>query len=298
MTQKRILAVIFLFALFSLPGQAQQNNASRAEIEKSYTLWRQAMVNKSARQWQQYTASHRQIEIRNRFFSEHVPFPQAVFALPVAPPDITKLKALSIRVNGPTAKAIYFGKVDFGVGGKPTDNLLVISFFKEGGVWKYDLSEFVNLDALPAIRAAIIKGDNSYIDQADFMPDGLIPRPAVSLKGPVPYIAKVYVFSPGREVEVQVNRLSRHLFQNIVASEVVIGGARGGDNQVEFKIKNIPGGTGKEALTIRVYLMSEIEGIKPIKAYEYLVPAGENFTPAATQTFEVTSAMGGEILGR
>lgn len=297
MTSKRLLTIFFSLALFTLPGHAQ-NTASRAEIEKSYNLWRQAMVSKSARQWQQYTATHRQTELRNRFYSEHAPFPQAIFELPVAPPDVTKLKALSIRVKGPTAKAIYFGKVDFGVGGKPTDNLLVVSFFNERGVWKYDLSEFVNLEALPDVRAAIQKGDNKYIDQADFMPDGLIPRPAVTLNGPVPYIANVYVFSPGREVEVQVNRLSRHLFQNNVASEVVIGGARGGENQVEFKIKNIPGGTGKEALTIRIYLMSEIEGVKPIKAYEYLVQEGEKFTPAAKQTFDVTADMGKQILGR
>ncbi len=298
MHTKHLLSILLICAFFPQLSQAQRSEVTRGEIEKSYNLWRQAMVKKSSRQWQRYTARHRQIEIRNRLFSEHAPFPQAVFALPVAPPDITKLKALAIRAKGSTAKAVYFGKVDFGVGGKPTENLLLVSFFQEKGIWKYDISEFINLEALPEVRAALKKGDLSYLDQPDFMPDGLIPRPKIILQKPVPYIAKVYVYAPGREVKVQVNRMSRHLFQNTAASEVVIGGAHDGNNQIEFKISNIPGGTGEEALTVRVYLMSEVKGIKPIKAYEYRIDQGEKFTPAATRTFTVTPKMVGRLMGR
>ncbi|MGE9267533.1 MAG: hypothetical protein ACQKBY_05515 [Verrucomicrobiales bacterium] len=294
---KPLSLLLLILTLLPLTSQAQQN-PDRQTIENSYHQWRQAMINKDARRWQQFTAHHRQIEIRNRAYSERRQFPANVFDLPVAPPDIRKLKALSIRVKGPTAKAIYFGKVDFGVGGEPTDNLLVVSFLKEGSTWKYALSEFINLSALPAVRQAIVNGDNSYINQPDFMPDGTLPRPGVTLTGPVPYIAKVYAYCPGREVTVQVNRLSRHLFQNTQASEVVIGGARDGENQIEFKIKNIPGGTGQEALTVRVYLMSEVPGVKPVKAFEYLINQGQNFTPSATQTFTITPEIVARLMGR
>ena len=53
------------------------------------------------------------------------------------------------------------------------------------------------------------------------------------------YIAKTYVYCPGREVRVMVNGVSRHLYQNTKASEVIIGGARDGLNEVQFTTRNL-----------------------------------------------------------
>ena len=296
MTKRNFLIGVFFFMqIFQVNGQNVP--ASKAMLEASYNGWRSAMIRKNARQWQNFTARHRQISIRNRMLSEKRPFPAGVFAVPASPPDLRTLKPLRIRVKGATAKATYFGKIDFGVGGKPTDNLLVVSYANEGGKWKYDSGEFVNLQALPKVRAALAKGDLKYLDHADFHPTGVIPQSPIVLQREAQYIAKVYVFCPGREVIAQVNRMSRHTFQNTKAAEIVIGGARDGENQIEFKIKDLPGGTGKGALTVRVYLFSQVPGVKPIKVYEYLVNEGGKVAPSGNAKFKVTTENVKKLMG-
>ncbi|MEM9081115.1 MAG: hypothetical protein AAGC74_10535 [Verrucomicrobiota bacterium] len=246
----------------------------RGLFEGVYKKWRMAMVTKNYAGWQETTSRRRQVETRNRILSEKQPFPGAVFRLPTAPPALGGLELVRLKVQGMTAKAVYFGKVDFGVGGEPTDNLLVLSYVQENG-WKYDGAEFINLAALPEVKASLAKGDMSVLEKAEFTPTGAMPAiPAVQLKAPVKYIAKVYAYCPNREVTVQVNRTSRHTFANTKQAEVVIGGARDGENLVEFKTKSLPGGNGKEPLAIRVYLMSQRPGVKIPAVFNYEVAEG------------------------
>ena len=91
--------------------------------ESSYNAWREAMIRRDASTWQKVTAEHRRIEVQNRIVAEKRAFPAAVFDLPTAPPALAGLQFLEAKQNGATAKASYFGKIDFGVGGKPTANL-------------------------------------------------------------------------------------------------------------------------------------------------------------------------------
>jgi len=114
---------------------------------------------------------------------------------------------------------------------------------------------------------------------------------------PAKYIAKVYVFCPGREVQVQINKISHHRFANAKEAEIVIGGALDGSNEVQFTTKKLPGGTGKEVMTIRVYLLSEVQGVQPFKAYEYQVAAGENPKPFGTANFVLDAAMVAKLAG-
>lgn len=290
---RRVLAVQMFFALFvpSVIGQAE----TQKMLEGVYNQWRQAMINKSPARWSQTTSIRRQVEMRNRIFSERRSFPASLFALPTAPPDLRGLTPARFKVKGTTAKAIYFGKVDFGVGGQPTDNILVLSFVLEKG-WKYDGAEFISLVALPEVRAALTKGDFSSLDKAEFEPTGISPKlPPVQLSGPVPYISKVFCYCPGREVTVQVNRRSRHTFANNQAAEVVIGGAGAGANQIEYSIKNLPGSTGKEPLAIRVFLMSQKPGVQVPSVYTYLVKEGEAVQKSGKGTFDVTEAIARQL---
>lgn len=285
-----------IFVLFSLlvPSLRAQNEM-RPVLEGVYGQWRQALISKNATRWSQTTSTRRQVEMRNRIFSERRPFPGSLFALPTAPPDLRGLTPARLKVRGPTAKAIYFGKVNFGVGGQPTDNILVLSFVQESG-WKYDGAEFINLMALPDVRAELAKGNYSSLDKAEFQPTGAPPQaPAIQLRGPVPYIAKVYCFCPGREVTVQVNRRSRHTIANNKAAEVVIGGANLGENLVEYNIKKLPGAVGNEPLAIRVYLMSETPGVKIPAVFEYLVPEGGAAQASGKGTFNLDAALAGRL---
>lgn len=282
-----------------LSGQTAAASSARdvAELSRTYLAWRQAVVAKNARQWERLTASHRRMEVHNRLVSEKRPFPAAVFELPAPPPKLEGLKAIHYSRKGPTAKVAYFGKIDFGIGGDPTENLLVLSFVNESGSWKYDRADFVNLMALPDVRKELAANELRYVRETpECQASGIVPRPAL----PVPearYIAKVYVFCPGREVDVTVNRVSKHRFANAKEAEVVIGGARDGLNQVEYRIRKLEGGQGNEALTIRVYLMSRIEGTKPIKAFEYQVEEGGSVLPSGRGQFKVDAAIATQLGG-
>lgn len=289
----RLLVLASLIAIaFSQPLPAQGGASSSttqevANLSRTYLAWRQAVMNQNAREWERLTAAHRRMEVRNRLVSEKRPFPAAVFDLPAPPPKLEGLRAIHFSKKGPTAKVAYFGKIDFGVGGDPTENLLVLSFVNERGGWKYDKADYVNLMALPDVRKELANNDLQYVRETpECQASGQVPRPALPVRE-APYIAKVYVFCPGREVEVTVNRVSQHRFANAKEAEVVIGGARDGVNQVEYRIKKLEGGSGDEALAIRVYLMSQIDGTKPIKAFEYQIEEGGSVAPGGKGQFTV-----------
>lgn len=290
------LPVLALLCWLAFPdlaaGQGRTDAAQLSRtLHQTYQGWRNSMVRKDAKSWQRYTARPRRVNVKNRILSERRRFPQSVFALPAAPPSLANLKALRMRVKGPTAKATYFGKVDFGVGGEPTENLYVIDFQKEGKAWRYNGAEFVNLNHIPKVRKALKAGDLKFLDHADFKPDGILERAGTELKRAVPWIAKAYVYCPGREVQLKVNRVSDHLFQNTKRADTVIGGARSGANEVTWTIRDIEGGDPKAPITVRVYLMSEIRGQQPIKAFEYQITDGSKPKERNTVQFKVTPEM-------
>lgn len=277
---------------------AAADESLRAPLTATYNTWRDAMIRRDAATWQRVTAEHRVMEVRNRIVSEQRPFPASVFDVPAAPPSLDGLKCLDIVRSGPTAKMMCFGKVDFGVGGTPTDNLLVLSFVQGQSRWLYDQADFVNLSALPDVRRELAAGDLRYLrDVPEARPSGRIPPTPVAVP-PAPFIAKVYVFCPGREVQVHVNKLSRHRFINEQEAEVVIGGARPGSNDVQFSTRGLEGATGREALAIRVYLLSTVQGVKPVKIYEYRVDEGGEARPFANDHFEIDAATASRLRGR
>ena len=281
--------LIFWLSLLLAPLSVAQDDL-RLSLETTYNAWRESMIRKDASAWQRVTAEHRRGEVRNRIISEKKAFPAMVFALPAPPPSLQGLKFLEAKQNGATAKASYFGKVDFGVGGEPTDNLLVLSFVKGSGGWLYDRADFVNLAALSTVRKELAAGNLKYLKETpEAQPSGVVPPTPIAAQ-PAKYITKVYAFCPGREVKVQINKISRHRFANAKEAEIVIGGAVDGTNEVQYSFTKLEGATGKEAMTLRVYLFSEVEGVKPVKVFEYQVAAGEAVKPFGTGTFVVDAA--------
>lgn len=275
-----------------------QDDDLREDLESTYQTWRLSIQTKNDVIWRKVTAAHRQIAVKNRLLSEKRKFPQGVFDLPALPPSIVGLKHLDIQRRGPTAKSYYFGKIDFGIGGAPAENLLVLSFTGALGSWKYDQMEYINLAALPEIKAQLTKGDISYISKSpNLMPSGIVPPIPVAIKE-APYIAKAYAYCPGREIQVQINQTSRHTFQDAQEAQLIIGGARAGINQIQYAIKNLIDQDVKDPMTLRVYLMSEVTGVKPIKIYEYQVVEGQKPVAFGKGTFVVCDAVCSQLMGR
>lgn len=267
-----------------------------AQLTQTYEAWRNAVVTKDARQWQMLTADYRRREVQNRLASEKRPFPASVFELPAPPPILKGLRMMHVSQKGNTAKVGYYGPVNFGVGGDPTNNVLVLSFVSERGRWAYDRADFVNLAALPEVRKELSEGNPRYFKETpECQATGMVPPTAVPV-APAKYIAKAYVFCPGREVQLQINRVSRHRFANAKEAEIVLGGAKDGRNEVTFTVKPLEGGTGGEAMAIRVYLMSEVVGVKPIIAYEYIVKEGEPVKGFESSQFNLDPATAAKLV--
>lgn len=296
---RRVIDIFLVVLLAGVSfGELRAQGDLQRQLEQVYGKWRAAMIGKSSAGWQAHTSSRRQVEVRNRILSERFPFPAAVFDLPAAPPSLAGLKAMQASSKGATAKAVYYGRVDFGVGGDLPDNLLVLSFVNERGGWKYDGAEFINLAAMPDLRKKLSAGEAGALESPEFLPVGRPEPLPIQLPGPVKYIAKAYVYCPGREVRLQINKISRHAFANTKDAEVVIGGARDGANEVQFAIKRLPGAEGNEPMTVRVYLMSEVRGVDPLKAFEYQVGEGEVPKAVGTLNFAVTPEMAARLQGR
>lgn len=289
--------ITYFLAISPTRAQALVDAKLKTQVEAVYMQWREAMIKKNYNLWAQHTATHRQIHIKNRIVSEKKPFPAWIFEVPASPPGLDGLAALSIAANGATASAVYFGKVDFGVGGNPTENLLLLNFINERGMWKYDNADFISLALLEEVRKKIKAGDLTYIKQKDFQPSGVLPQQPIAVQS-AKYIAKVYAFCPGREVKMKVNKISDHRFQDTKMSEVVIGGGLDGLNEVQFATKSLEGSTGKEALCIRVYLMSTVQGVQPLKVYEYLVNENAAVKPFGSANFTINQAVVNKLNGQ
>jgi hypothetical protein len=176
--------------------------------------------------------------------------------------------------------------------------LIVLSFVRGNSGWLYDHADFVNLAALTSVRKELAAGNLKYLHETpEAQPSGVVPPTPIAAKL-AKYIAKVYAFCPGREVQVQINKISHHRFANAKEAEVVIGGALDGPNEVSYKVKKLKGGTGKEVMTIRVYLMPEAADAKPIKAFEYQIAAKEVPKSDGTATFIVDSSMAEKLSTR
>ena len=74
--------------------------------------------------------------------------------------------------------------------------------------------------------------------------------------------------------------------------------ALAGQNEIQYSVKPLEGGTGKEVMTIRVYLMPEIAGAQPIKAFQYQLAEGEEPKAYGTGNFAVDAATAAKLLGR
>jgi len=280
---KRFLNVAIFFTILLNSLSLGQPTPDKREFELTYGKWRQAVATKNFSAWKSLTATHRQISTRNKILSEKRAYPASIFNIPALPPALKNLGLVKLTQKGLTAKAVYFGKVDFGVGGKPTDNLLMLTFVREAGQWKFDQAEFLNLTAIPDVVTQLKKGDTSYFKgKAEFSASGVSPRSPRSLQAPAPLIAKTYVFCPGRKVELLIN---------------IIGGARLGANEIQYTTKVVAGAKGSEALAIRVYLMSQKPGVKPLKVYDYSVQEGAPVKPVHTARFSVSEADAKQMIG-
>jgi hypothetical protein len=240
----RLLALLLLTAGFL----RAEDPELRRQLERSYAAWKQALIAGDLTGWQQSTAAHRQMTTRNLIVSQKQPFPHALFAIPMKPPEIATLRFLGATVKGNTANAAYFGKVDLGLldQSEIPESLFILKFVRESTGWKFDTTRLVNLASVPDIHAALKNGGRAnFLEDPAFAPTGEVPPVAKACPAP-DRIGVLQIASFGYATRTSVNGFDVATVQDNAEEHLVIGGLRNGDNPLTVEAKQVPVPEGEE----------------------------------------------------
>ncbi len=241
------LAICLTLFLFSQLKAADEPNVRR-ELDRAYASWREAIISRDISAWQQTTASYRQLQTRNLIISQKQPFPEAMFAIPIKPPETTTLRLLESEVNGDTAHLVYFGKVDVGLvdAAEIPECILVLKFVREANTWKFDTTRMMNLANAPEVLASLKSGGGaSFLSEPTFTPSGIVPPTAKPCPQP-DRIGVLRIVSFGYETQASVNGFEIASVQDNAEEHIVIGGLKNGENPLTLNITPLPIPEGEE----------------------------------------------------
>lgn len=262
-----LLAAILGFV--ATTARAAETPKLKTELESLYGQWREAMLQKDYNAWKRTTAYARRIETRNVVISKGQKFPTAVFTVAMKPPSLKPLRNLQVKAAGPTATAVYYGKVDFKVGKPaPAHSLLLLRFLKEGNDWKfYRLSV---MSQLPGEVVSDIRANRlGFLTEPEFQPMGR--SPAIQKPCPKPdHITDVHLISLGFETEVIINGISEHYTSDHFGTQLVLGGLKRGKNRIEINSTPLKSPASKERnLKITVHVKTGNRSEPAVKVFEF-----------------------------
>ena len=275
MTKLTTLLTSGLLCLFALHAQAQGDDtaALRGTLDKIYTEWRSALLARNVVAWRTCTTAYRQVYTRNLIISQKHRYPDAVFDLPVTPPDVRKLKLLEVEAVGETAHLIYFGKIDLGLGDEASgipDNLLVLKYFKEKDGWKFDSTKFINLADTPEMRESCQRGNPEFLKHPPFNPPGKAPAVPKLCKEPEK-VAALRIQAFGYEVLATVNGYDGTPIVDTAEQQLIIGGLSRGENAVQLQVKAIPVPEGEDRyLEVEAVLLTGDEKNPTTRVFDWI----------------------------
>ena len=259
---------VLLFSSLIVPLHGKQPAGLQQDLLRVYQNWRQTMIRKDYKGWKQVTAYARQIETRNLVVSQKKRFPSAMFALPMKPPAIERLRLLQVKAKGPTAVAVFYGKADLDVEAAAPNSLLVLRYLKEGTQWKfYRLALMGQLP--PEVIADIGANKLGFLKDAAFQPSGRSPNVQKPCAKP-DYIADIHLITYGFDTSVTVNGISTHEVSDTHGTQLVIGGLKNGKNTIQVKGKRLRGSaSGKKNLKVSVHLKTGNRKTPAVKVFEF-----------------------------
>jgi hypothetical protein len=271
-------AAILLAVAAGAPAVTGQDNALRAELERVYFDWRGAIINRDTRAWQRSTSRYRQVHTHNMIVSQNMPYPEAVFQVPLSPPDISRLRLLEVEASAETAHLVYFGRIDLGLEAEEIpDNILVLRFIRDPEGWRFDTSRMVNLQGVPDVRASLKQGNRpDFLDEPEFTPPAKAPPVPKVCKKPE-HMAAFQVESIGYETVIRINGFDYPPVRDVAVNQLVIGGLDRGENIMELSYRPVEAPPGEErSLEINVMVVKGESGAPPIPVHRYRAaePAG------------------------
>jgi len=177
----------------------------------------------------------------------------------MAAPQLGGLVSLGILSNGFAATSTYFGRANFGnvAGTEIPDNLLVLHFLREDGIWKFDNLRLVRIGNDGEILLQIRNSDFSFLNGAEFQPAEQLPPIQQPVTMP-DMIAEAWVDATGFEVKIYINNLLTGTFSNLKTTELVNGGVNKGQNFIRIDSKRLPEFTGGAAkVEVAIYAAAD-----------------------------------------
>ncbi len=252
---------------FIVPDQEK----ARLTAENVYNTWRLSMIRGSEPTWRATTSNSRQMKVRNLIISQRGKFPRDFFN---ATQDTPKLENFAYvgtlqGCNGYTMACTYVGRMQLG-DGKVEENAFVLEFVFEGGRWKLDQTRFFGLNQLPKVLERLKKRDIEVLKEHDgFQPYAAIPPTPPACNAPV-LIGKVFVDCPGRNVEMTINGISMHSFDDERRADIISGGLKRGSNTISYKILDREG-MARPSMAIGIFVAPETPGNMPVCVFDHIL---------------------------
>lgn len=258
-------------ARFIVPDQQR----ARTTAETVYNTWRLSLIRGSEQAWRSTTSNSRQMKIRNLIVSQRGSFPRDFFRETQEAPKLENFAYVgSLQgCNGYTMACTYLGKMQLG-DGKAAENAFVLEFVFEGGRWKLDQTRFFNLSKLPEVRKRLRERDLTILQEQDgFQPYDRIPTTPPACNSPV-LIGKVFVDCPGRVIEMTINGISLHEFDDERRADVISGGLKRGVNTISYKIVDRVG-ADRPGMAIGIFVAPETEGNTPVCVFDHILDSSD-----------------------
>lgn len=256
-------------ARFGVPDQ----QVARATAERVYSTWRLGMTRGDENAWRSATTRSRQMKVRNLIVSQKGDFPDDFFRNQPEPPRLDKFRYIGCITGcqNRTLAVTYLGKVQLG-DDKANDSAFVLLFVFEDGKWKFDQSRMFNLARLPKVKERLLKGDLAVLQEQDgFHPYDAAPTVPAACYAPQ-LIGKVFVDVPGRAIDMKINGISVHQFEDERRADVISGGLRRGKNTISYTITT----NDKQehpTMAIGLFVMPETPGNHPVCVFDHILDA-------------------------
>ena len=271
-------------AALKMPDQEK----ARSLVESVYNTWRLSVQRGDESAWRRSTSTSRQMRVRNLIISERGDFPRDFFKNSQNAPMLENFRYVGALggAGGKTLSATYIGKMQLG-NDAPKENAFVLLLVEEDGRWKLDQTRFFDLSHIPAVLKRLQQKDLSVLKEQDgFHPYSSLPAVPIACREPE-LIAKVFVDCPGRVVDMHINRMSKHEFDDERRADTISGGLHRGANTISYTIRNGSNSSDRPRMGIGIFVMPETPGNHPVCVFDHVLDATD---PAAggTFTFNIT----------
>lgn len=299
------LTLIAAVSCAALPDAAAQSAASAAPaakpalltpdqkkardiVETVYNTWRVGVMRADESTWRRTTSASRQMRVRNLIISERGHFPRDFFRSAQAAPQLENFRFVGVLggCGGKTLAATYIGKMQLG-DADPHENAYVLLFVHEDGRWKLDQTRFFDLSRLPEVLKRLQAQDLNVLREQDgFHPYSALPAVPPACGAPQ-LIAKIFVDCPGRAIDMRINGVSMHEFDDERRADTVSGGLRRGQNTISYTIRNSAAGTERPRMGIGLFVMPETPGAQPVCVFDHIIDSADA-AQGGSFTFNIT----------